>query len=38
VGKSLLDDINHFVNSMEGKTNAGIIGDALPSAVYYAFR
>ncbi len=27
-----------LVNSREGKTNAGKIGDALPSAVCYAFR
>lgn len=31
-------NLNHFVNSAEGKTNAGKIDDALPSAVCYAFR
>ncbi len=30
--------LNHFVNSRKGKTNADKIGDALPSAVCYAFR
>jgi hypothetical protein len=28
----------HFVRGEEGKTNTGNIGDALPSAVCYAFR
>ena len=37
-GKALGVNLNHFVNRAEGKTNGGKIGDALPSAVCYAFR
>jgi hypothetical protein len=37
-GRALGVNLNHFVNSREGKTNADKIGDALPSAVCYAFR
>ena len=37
-GKALGVNLNHFVNNTEGKTNTGKIGDALPSAVCYAFR
>lgn len=37
-GRALGVNLSHFVNSTEGKMNAGKIGDALPSAVCYAFR
>ena len=37
-GRALGVNLSHFVNRTEGKMNAGKIGDALPSAVCYAFR
>ena len=37
-GNALGVNLSHFVNSREGKANAGKIGDALPPAVCYAFR
>jgi hypothetical protein len=37
-GRALGVNLSHFVDRREGKTNAGKIGDGLPSAVCYAFR
>ena len=37
-GRALGVNLTHFVTNTEGKTNAGKIDDALPSAVCYAFR
>jgi hypothetical protein len=37
-GRALGVNSTHFVRGEEGKTNTGNIGDALPSAVCYAFR
>ena len=37
-GRALGVNLTHFVKNTEGKTNAGKIDDALPSAVCYAFR
>ena len=38
VGKGPGWEVPSFFNRTEGKTNAGAIGGALPSAVCYAFR
>ena len=38
VRKALGVNSSHFVKSTEGKTNAYNTGDALPSAIRYAFR